>query len=266
MSSEATKSGKTIDLSIEIDATPEQVWEAISQAEGLKRWFPLDAGVTPGEGGSMTWSWGEGCEGTAEISAWEEGSHIQLIERPASETTAPILTDFRIETRSGKTVLRLVNSGFDPGEEWADYVDTLDSGWRYFLWNLKHYLERHPATPRRMVWSREKSPLSKDEAWRRLLGPGGLAKTTARPSVGDPVTLWSGHKGRVQQVRHPIHFAAVFPDLNDAILFLEFEPGTTFHLGVWLSLYGVEEEQALQLETSLGATLAAFKPVQPDER
>ncbi len=70
------------------------------------------------------------------------------------------------------------------------------------------------------------------------------------------MTLWSGHTGILKQVRHPIHFAAVFPDLNHAVLFLEFEPGATFHLGVWLSLYGVEEQQARRLEASLTTTLA----------
>ncbi len=256
MKAQARKTGKSIDLEIEIDSSPEQVWDAISQAEGLKRWFPLDASVEAGQGGSMTWSWGPGCEGIAEIGVWEKGRRIQLIEGPAGPESTPILTEFLIESRAGKTVLRLVNSGFAPGEDWADYIETLDSGWRYFLWNLKHYLERHPGTPRRMVWSREKSALAREEAWERLLGPGGLAETSHPPTTGEPVTLWSGHTGILKQVRHPIHFAAVFPDLNHAVLFLEFEPGATFHLGVWLSLYGVEEQQARRLEASLTTTLA----------
>ncbi len=167
MKAQARKTGKSIDLEIEIDSSPEQVWDAISQAEGLKRWFPLDASVEAGQGGSMTWSWGPGCEGTAEIGVWEKGRRIQLIEGPAGPESTPILTEFLIESRAGKTVLRLVNSGFAPGEDWADYIETLDSGWRYFLWNLNTIWNDIRAL--RGVWS----GAGKSQPWPgRKLGSG----------------------------------------------------------------------------------------------
>ena len=49
---------KDIDLSIEIDASPEAVWRAISDGEELGRWFPLEAEVVPGVGGTVTVAWG----------------------------------------------------------------------------------------------------------------------------------------------------------------------------------------------------------------
>ena len=37
---------------------PDIVWKALAEAEELARWFPLEARVTPGVGGSIWLSWG----------------------------------------------------------------------------------------------------------------------------------------------------------------------------------------------------------------
>ena len=43
---------RAIDLTIDIDATLEEVWQALTTGEGIARWFGPYAAVTPGEGGS----------------------------------------------------------------------------------------------------------------------------------------------------------------------------------------------------------------------
>jgi hypothetical protein len=155
----------------------------------------------------------------------------------------------------------MVNAGFSAEDDWAEFLDTIDSGWRYFLWNLKFYVERHAGTPRRMVWERRKIAVAKDSAWTRLLGPGGVAAGALPAAVGNGVELWSGASGATVQVNEPIHFAATIPDLNDAVLFLELEPGQgEYSLGVWLSLYGLDEARAIALEGSLKARLDDLFP------
>ena len=42
---------------IELHASPEAVWKALTDAAELVRWFPLEARVEPGEGGSIFMSW-----------------------------------------------------------------------------------------------------------------------------------------------------------------------------------------------------------------
>jgi hypothetical protein len=50
----------------------------------------------------------------------------------------------------------------------------------------------------------------------------------------------------------PIHLACRCDDLDDALLFVELEPGPPpYSVGVWMSLYGVAEEIAEGLEASL---------------
>ena len=46
---------RSFSMSIDIDATPEEVWRALTDAGELMRWFPLQARVTPGKGGSVFW-------------------------------------------------------------------------------------------------------------------------------------------------------------------------------------------------------------------
>ncbi len=253
---------RTIELSVEIQAGPDAVWDAISQGEGLRRWFPLEAEVTPGEGGSVTLSWGPGCEGTAPIRDWQPGRRLSWVEKPADPAAEPIAVEFSIQAaEGGKTTLRLVQSGFAAGEEWSEYIDVLDSGWRYFLFNLKHCLERHPGTPRRMVWERRKVKMARAEAWDRIFGPSGLASTPPPPTPGSEIALWDGTPGSVLMVTPQIHVAAQIPGLNDALLFLELEMGQDeFHLGTWLSLYGVDPDRARRLEESLRASLARVFP------
>lgn len=245
---------KAVDVSITIEAPPEAVWRAISDAEELQRWFPLSAAIEPGAGGTVTLAWGPDVAGTATIEVWEEGRHLRYVEGPAGGEgeAARVAVDYFIEGRGETTVLRVVSSGFSADDDWAEYIDTIDSGWRYFLFNLKHYLERHPGTPRRMVWERRKISIPKGEAWPLLFGPGGLVSTSLPASAGGAARLWSGHAAVVTMSTPPIHLACRCEELNDALLLVELEPGSgEYSLGVWLSLYGLAEEAARQLEGSL---------------
>lgn len=250
---------KSIDLSIDIDAPADAVWEAISSAEELQRWFPLNAEIVPGVGGTVTIDWGPDIRGTGDIEAWDEGERLVYVERPwgepdddAEAEPVRIAVEYTIESSGGKTRLRMVNSGFSAGADWDEYLDTLDSGWRYFLLNLKHYLERHRGSPRRMVWDRRKIALPKTEAWPVLFGDEGLASLSLPVAEGAAAKLWSGDDATVAMAAPPIHLALRCEALNDALLFVELEPGEPpYSLGVWLSLYGVDEERAAALQTSL---------------
>jgi uncharacterized protein YndB with AHSA1/START domain len=257
---------KKIDLTIEIDAPPEAVWEAISSAEELQRWFPLNAEIEPGEGGTVTIDWGPDIRGTGDIEVWDEGRRLVYVERPWGEESAEdgqddeavrVAVDYTIEGSGGKTTLRMVNSGFSADADWDEYIDTLDSGWRYFLYNLKHYLEHHRGTARRMVWDRRKISIPKKDAWPVLFGGEGLARLALPAKEGAPMRLWSGHSGVVTMVASPTHLAGRCDELNKALLFVELEPGAPpYSVGVWLSLYGVDDEQAAALDASLEECMA----------
>lgn len=260
---------RSIDVSIDIEADVDTVWTAISDAEQLRRWFPLDAAVEPGVGGSISLSWGPDIQGTAPIQVWEPGRRLVWAERwggEGDEPGVPVAVDIRIESVGGVTRLRLVHSGFDDDARWDDFLDTLDSGWRYFLFNLKHYLERHRGRPRTMVWDRRKVSGDRAEVWARLLRTYGIdtgtGTDTDTPAIGSAADLWGAAPAEVVQLKPTIHLALSIEQLDGALLLVELEPGAgTFSLGTWLSLYGEAGEHAARLGERLGAVYdRAFPP------
>jgi uncharacterized protein YndB with AHSA1/START domain len=160
---------------IVIDAPLEAVWKAITEGEELTRWFVQEASVEPGAGGMLTFSWGDGQDGQNRIDAWEPNRRLRLTSMPFEmgdakyDGTTPMVNEYTIERRDGKTVLRLVNSGIPDTPEWDGFYDGIDSGWRSFLRTLRHYLEHHGGSPRTTIKIVGKLSGSPEDAWGRLM-------------------------------------------------------------------------------------------------
>jgi uncharacterized protein YndB with AHSA1/START domain len=175
------------ELSIEIDAPPEVVWKAISEAEGIMSWFAPEAKVEPGAGGRIWLSWGPGMEGWSLIEAWEPGRHLRTVESRdsvaacmnpertyADGTPVRVAVEYLLEGRGGKTVLRLVHSGFGTGPGWDAEYEATGHGWVLFLRTLKLALERHAGKRARTAMVSVPLDCELPEAWDRLVGPEGL--------------------------------------------------------------------------------------------
>jgi len=190
---------RAFQMALDIEASPEDVWRALTQAEELVRWFPTEARVSPGEGGTMLWSWGKGWDWETRIDGWEPGRLLRLVQEdarpydasgrmlpPGEAEPARVAMEFTLETHQGKTRVRLVHSGFGRGAAWDDEVEGITEGWQAELRSLKHYLERHRGEDRvfRQAWLTTK--LSREAAWARLLGPGGFRLIPAEPEEGQP--------------------------------------------------------------------------------
>src|SRR5262249_48770552 len=150
---------------IEIDAPAEAVWKAISNGEELTRWYVEDARVEPGVGGKHMVSFGEGQEMENQNLAWEPGRRL-TVGQPGHETATgfdALVLDFTIETRGGRTVLKLVQSGLPAGPDWDSMDEGTKIGWEMFLLALKFYLERHAGQPRRTIVRYWASPRPADE-------------------------------------------------------------------------------------------------------
>lgn len=253
---------RSIDQTVEIAATPDAVWRALTEADQLASWFPVDARVTPGAGGSIWVSWAGAATYETRISVWEPSKHLQLVEMDADLSAGQpvaIAQDFHIQGRGGTTVLRFVHSGFSKDAQWDDMFEMLESGWRYFLFNLKHYLEHHAGTVRRMVYARVPVPrASSDEDWITVLRGLGIDPDAAE---GDAFTLSFGDErlfGTIVQRRAPFHFAGTLPDLNESLIFIEFEPGQeTWHLGFWLSTYELDDARVERLQAQVTEAVPA---------
>jgi uncharacterized protein YndB with AHSA1/START domain len=147
---EETKTERRIEKEIEINAPLEDAWKALTEANELTRWFPLEARVTPGSGGKIFVSWGPGSEGEAEIVAWEPGKKFAWKEPMA-------LIAWTLESRGAKTIVHLLQSGFLGNADWEnEWFDSTSYGWGFMLLSLQVALERHPGTARQVAWPRRK--------------------------------------------------------------------------------------------------------------
>ena len=106
------------------------------------------------EGGHYTLSWDGAWEWAFEIDTWEPNKRLRIVDRKSTpfhgdgqpmEHVAPaeVAIEFTLESKNGRTLLRIVHSGFGQGAAWDDEIDGVSHGWNNELRGLRHYLEHH---------------------------------------------------------------------------------------------------------------------------
>ncbi|MDH3283341.1 MAG: SRPBCC domain-containing protein [Acidobacteriota bacterium] len=263
---------RSIERSITIEASREAVWNALTDAEELTRWFPLKARVEPGEGGSVWMSWEKGeFESETPITAWKENELLSVAyERPDPATGDPlrVTQEYRLEGRGGTTTLRLVHSGFSTDSSWDELYDGTVRGWDFELRGLKLYLERHLGNPRRIVHANRVFDAPVRQAWDLLTGPRGLVAegSLAGAGEGDRLDVRTANglrlTGTVWIHDPPLQLAAVVENLGAAYLRAKCEncwtqPGRN-EANLWLSTYGLPPSDVAGLSRSLDELLGAL--------
>ncbi len=266
MTDDRKRTDRVIELTVDIEATLEQVWQALTTGEGIARWFAPYAAVTPGEGGSVSIGWDPKEMWDAPITVWEPMRRLQTVSEMPSKDGGMVrlAVDYYLEAHGGRVRVRLVHSGFDDSESWDDYIDGLDAGWTFFLFNLKHALERHRGVDRQQLSARFRTTAPAGEE-HPVFGAKGLhvqpPAGSLRPGDVCRFSLGGMNVDATVAVRHaPRTIAFVVPAWNDALLFVEREGmKETHHVGVWLSLYGVPETTAARLRQGLADVNAALR-------
>ncbi len=235
-----TEDRRTIDLSIEVAGTPEEVWRAIATGPGISSWY-VPHTLVEEAGGAAQASFGDGPEMqvAGRVAAWEPPRRIVF---DAGDPDGLAL-EWLIEARDGGScVVRLVNSGFRDGAEWDAQYDAMKEGWGLFLANLQLHLEHfrgESATPMLPmgVW-----PGSREVVWQQVLASLQLP---GEPAPGDVVTMGpeaGPHlTGRVL-VSRPGHLSLLLEEPARGTGFVAVEPMGPAACGVsvWAYLYGAD--------------------------
>lgn len=140
----------------------------------------------------------------------------------------PQVTEYRIESEGGRSIVDVVTSGFPDDPSWDAWVEGTNSGWKFELESLKQYLERHDGEDRDVLYLRRRTPIGAGEAWARVFGPDGLG---ARPYGGQ---VFDDTEGR--------QYAAILAEPDGALLRISMEPCASDvdarDVTLWLQAWG----------------------------
>jgi uncharacterized protein YndB with AHSA1/START domain len=170
---------------IDLNATPEEVWEAIATGPGIDAWFMGRTEVEPREGGHATMTMGEMFTAESTVTAYEPPRRFKFEGEPGDDG-AFMAFEYLIEGREGgSSHLRLVHSGFLGGDNWEDEYNALRKGNPLYLLTLAQYLDHFRGRTATPVSAFPVPPKdSEAEAWGAITAAVGVS-----PSVqaGDPV-------------------------------------------------------------------------------
>ena len=150
---EATVEFGTIERQIHIDASPEVVFDVVSNPEHLRGWWPDEAeyAVVSGNGGRIGFRQGDDV-------AWVQFTVVDARpprlfsfrwtheEDETANSGNSFLVRFELESAGAGTLLRLTESGFrergwDEAKVTAEYAEHV-TGWDFFLPRLPEYVAR----------------------------------------------------------------------------------------------------------------------------
>lgn len=260
---------RSVDETIEIDAPVEAVWQALADAEEMTRWFPLKAGTNPD--GTVWMAWGDDFKFVGRVEASEPLRYMRSVPvfPPGMEPPVKMATEVWLESRGGKTVVRLVQSGFLADASWNEEFDGTRRGWHFQLRGLKLYLERHRGTPRTVAWARRMRQEPPEPAWRKLLAADALMAQGSLDGLraGDRYRLVTAagdaFEGEVHAVIPGKEFAGTVENWNHGFLRIQLDElplRKTRDVNLWLQTWGVAEGKMRALESRWKALLERLFP------
>jgi uncharacterized protein YndB with AHSA1/START domain len=157
---------------VQVEATPEEVWQAIATGPGVDAWFMGRNEIEPREGGTTRMVM-RGSVEEATVTAWEPPTHFASRTREGPDGSFHAF-EYIVEGREkGSTVVRWVHSGF-LGENWEAEYEGLSEGDPMYFDKLRVYLTHfrgRTATPVEVFGP----PVpDRDEAWAKFHRALGL--------------------------------------------------------------------------------------------
>jgi uncharacterized protein YndB with AHSA1/START domain len=137
---------RVIDITVDVDASPEQVWEAIATGPGVTAWLqPTE--IEPVEGGRYAFdlALGDGPNDTGHVAAYDRPYRFATSgvrwAPPGDAEPALLATEWIVTPRDGGgATVRMVMSGFGTGASWDDELDAMGQGMRAALDLLRQHL------------------------------------------------------------------------------------------------------------------------------
>jgi len=125
-----------------IDAPREDVWRAVSTTDGVREWFGYDYDERHGSCPARP---AAGFD--AEVRAFVDGAQLSPPERMAFDDD----TALTVTADGPRTIVRLIVPDVADAK-WEELYDGVAAGWRFYLEQLRFWLEAAPEGARRTVY------------------------------------------------------------------------------------------------------------------
>jgi uncharacterized protein YndB with AHSA1/START domain len=127
---------------IEVEATPEQIWDAIATGPGMNSWFMGRNDIEPREGGTARWSIGD-FTAESRVTTWDPPRRFAFTGEPAPDGAFHRF-DYRVEQRpGGKSTIRYEHTGM-LGDDWEAEYEAMRQGDPMYVHKLQQYLTYFP--------------------------------------------------------------------------------------------------------------------------
>ena len=222
---------RSIDLSVEVPGSPQEVWEAVASGPGISSWF-VAADVAADEG-LVTLDFGPYGKDVAKILEWEP-------PRRFVAGSGEMACEWLVETRQGGTcVVRLVNSGFGEGAEFDEQYDGTATGWVIHLEKLRLHLTRfrgRVARPAIFLGTIAGPPAAAWKAVRGALGIDGDLREEDRFATAAAAPPLTGTVTKVVHREGDVGYVALLDGDNEGTMYAGIG-GTGDNVSVRLFLY-----------------------------
>ena len=132
-------SGRTLEKELFIKATPQRVFQALTEQADLERWFVKKAEVDVRPGGAIRLEWGPDAVEMGTILVLDP-PHRLSYSWEALEPSPTTIT-FELTAENEGTRLHLIHTGIGEGEDWDHYYTAINGGWNVHLNHLTAWLE-----------------------------------------------------------------------------------------------------------------------------
>jgi len=135
---------RTIELSRTLQASPDRVFRAWTDAEELMRWWTTTAESDVRTGGAFSYGFEfeDASRDHTYTGTYRDVTPGERISFPWQGALGETTVDVQLRPAGDGTEVTLVHSGWGSGEQWDEAVELHEQGWGFFLDNLVAYLDR----------------------------------------------------------------------------------------------------------------------------
>ncbi|HEY0930376.1 MAG TPA: SRPBCC domain-containing protein [Gemmatimonas sp.] len=167
---------RSVEVTIEVPGTPEEVWQAIATGPGISSWFvPATIEEHDGTPVACTLEFGPGMSSRSIVKTWKPLQEFTRESDGWVPGSPPLGTEFHIEARAGGTcVVRVVQSLFADTDDWDGQLTGAEEGWPGIFRILHLYLTHFRGQPSATMQLMAPVSGTPADAWAALTNAAGI--------------------------------------------------------------------------------------------